>query len=204
MVEFEAAVRGGASILTDGGIETRIMFEADVAMDPHVGVAAMVGDPNGGAVLRGIYESYVEAAKLHGLPVIIGTPTFRASPNFVRQAGLGGDEAVRALNEDATAMHTDIRERSGHEPVFVAGVIGPSGDAYTPEEALPARAAREYHRLQAGTLADSGVDFLYAPAFPPVEEALGAALAMGETGKPCVVSFVLGRDGRVLDGTPLR
>jgi len=82
MVEFEAAVRGGASILTDGGIEACIMFETDVAMDPHVGVAALVGDPKGGPVLRGIYESY----GLHG---IIGTPTFRASPNFVRQAGLG-------------------------------------------------------------------------------------------------------------------
>ena len=203
MVEFEAAVRDGASILTDGGIETRIMFETDVAMDPHVGVTTLVGDPKGGPVLRGIYESYVEAAKLHGLPVIIGTPTFRASPNFVRQAGLGGDEAVRKLNADAVAMHRDIKERSAHEPVFVAGVIGPSGDAYTPEETLPAREAHEYHRLQAQALADSGVDFLYAPTFPSVEEALGVTLTMAATGKPCVVSFVLGRDGRVLDGVPL-
>ena len=52
MIEFEAAVRDGASILTDGGIETRIMFERDVAMDPHVGVATLVGDPKGGPVLR--------------------------------------------------------------------------------------------------------------------------------------------------------
>ena len=203
MVEFEAAVRDGASILADGGIETRVVFETEVAMDPHVGVAALVGDPKGSPVLRGDYESYVEAAKLHGLPVIIGTPTFRASPNFVRQARLGGDEAVRKLNADAAATHRGIKERSGHEPVFVAGVIGPSGDAYTPEEAFPAREAREYHRLQAKTLAEAGVDFVYAPTFPSVEEALGVALAMGETGKPCGVSFVLGRDGRVLDGMPL-
>jgi homocysteine S-methyltransferase len=47
------------------------------------------------------------------------------------------------------------------------------------------------------------VDFLYAPTFPAVEEALGAAIAMGETGLPYVISFVLERDGRVLDGTPL-
>ena len=60
MVEFEAAVRDDASILTYGGIETRLMFETDVAMDPHVGVATVVGDPKGGPVLRGIYESYTE------------------------------------------------------------------------------------------------------------------------------------------------
>jgi S-methylmethionine-dependent homocysteine/selenocysteine methylase len=45
------------------------------------------------------------------------------------------------------------------------------------------------------------VDFLYAPTFPAVEEALGAA--MGATGLPHVVSLVLEQDGRVLDGTPL-
>lgn len=190
-------------MLTDGGIETRVMFETDVRLPPHVQVAALVNDPAGGPVLRRIYESYVEAARPHGIPVIIGTPTFRASLNFVRRAGLGGAEAVRGLNRDAAAMHREIRDESGYRPVYVAGVIGPSRDAYLPEESLPARQAREYHGLQAGALSRSGVDFLYAPTFPAVEEALGVSLAMGDTGLPYVVSFVLGRDGRVLDGTPL-
>ena len=203
MSEFEAAVREGAFILTDGGIETRIMFETDIPLPPHVQVAALVTDPKGGPVLRRIYESYVEAARSFTLPVIIGTPTFRASLNFVCRAGLGGAEAVRRLNADAAAMHREIRDDSNYRPVYVTGVIGPSGDAYLPEESLTAQQAREYHGLQAGTLADSGVDFLYAPTFPAVEEALGAAMAMGETGLPYVVSFVLERDGRVLDGTPL-
>jgi S-methylmethionine-dependent homocysteine/selenocysteine methylase len=110
MVEFEAAVRDGASILTDGGIEARIVFETEVAMDPHVGVAALVGEPKGGPVLRGVYESYVEAAKLHGLPVIIGTPTFRASPNFVRQAGLG--ETKRCASSTRTPRRRTEASRS--------------------------------------------------------------------------------------------
>jgi len=203
VVKVEAAVRSGALILTDGGIETRIMFEMDTALDPHIGVAALVGDPNDRPVLRRIYESYVEAAQLHDLPVIIGTPTFRASRNFAQQTGLRAEGAVRRLNACATAMHLDIRERSGHGPVFVAGVIGPSGDAYTPKEALSADDARDYHRVQSEALAEAGVDFLYAPTFPTVQEALGAALAMGETGLPYVVSFVLDHDGRVLDGAPL-
>jgi len=166
-------------------------------------VAGLVKDPIGGPVLRRIYESYVAAARSFGLPVIIGTPTFRASLNFVRRAGLGGPEVVRRLNADAAAMHRQIRAQSDHRPIYVAGVIGPSGDAYRPGEALSAGAAREYHALQAAALAQSGVDFLYAPTFPAVEEALGAAMAMGATGLPYVVSFVLERDGRVLDGTSL-
>ncbi len=203
MSELEAAIRDGASILTDGGIETRIMFETDIPLPPHVQVAGLVKDPAGGPVLRRIYESYVAAARSFELPVIIGTPTFRASLNFVRQAGLGDAETVRRLNADAAAMHREIRAQADHRPIYVAGVIGPSGDAYSPEESLPAGEAREYHALQATVLAQSGVDFLYAPTFPAVEEALGVARAMGTTGLPYVVSFVLERDGRVLDGTPL-
>jgi homocysteine S-methyltransferase len=100
-------------------------------------------------------------------------------------------------------MHRGIRESSSPYPVYVAGVVGPSGDAYTPGAALPAKEAREYHAVQIEALAESGVDLLYAPTFPAVEEALGVSAAMAKSGLPHVVSFVLGRDGRVLDGTPL-
>jgi homocysteine S-methyltransferase len=109
MSELEVEIQEGASILTDGGIETRIMFETDVPLPPHVQVAGLVKDPNGGPVLRRIYESYVAAARSFGLPVIIGTPTFRASLNFVRQAGLGGPEAVSSL----TPTPRPCTDRSG-------------------------------------------------------------------------------------------
>ena len=110
---------------------------------------------------------------------------------------------MRRLNADAAAMHRQIRAHSDHRPIYFAGVIGPSGDAFRPEEALPVGEAREYHALQAAGLARPGVDFLYAPTFPAVEEALGASMAMAATGLPYVVSFVLEQDGRVLDGTSL-
>ena len=142
-------------MLTDGRIETRITFETDVPLPEHVQVAALVDDPAGGPVLRRIYVSYVAAARPFGLPVIIGAPTFRASLNFVRQAGLGGAEAVRRLNTGAAKMHREIQAHSDHQPVFVAGVIGPSADAYRPEESLPAGEAREYHGLQAESFAEA-------------------------------------------------
>ena len=111
---FEAEIQDGASILTDGRIETRIMFEPDVPLPPHVQVAGLVKDPTGGPVLRRIYESYVDAARSFSLSVIIGTPTFPASLNFVWRAGFGGAETVRRLNADATAMHCQIRAQSNH------------------------------------------------------------------------------------------
>ena len=83
MIGFETAVGESLLMLTDGGIET------DVPLPEYVQVAALVDDPVGGPVLRRIYASYVAAAHPFGLPVIIGTPTFRTSLNFVRRAGLG-------------------------------------------------------------------------------------------------------------------
>jgi S-methylmethionine-dependent homocysteine/selenocysteine methylase len=194
-VDFAQAVASGAPILTDGGIETRVMFDTDFTMDPHVQVAAMVEDPVGRPILRGIYESYVRAAE--GLPIVLGTPTFRASRNFAAPAGL----SVRRLNEAAVALHREIAGEA-RGPVLVAGVLGPAGDAYTPADALGVDEAYAYHADQSEILAPRA-DFLFAATFPAVDEAVGAARAMGESAAPYVSSLVLGADGRVLDGTPL-
>ena len=93
---FEEAVRGGSPILTDGGIETRVMFETDVALPAHVEAAGLVEDPAGGPVLRRIYESYVAAARLSGLPVIIGTPAFPGEPQLrpARRPGRHGRDTA--------------------------------------------------------------------------------------------------------------
>lgn len=203
MPDFAAAVARREPILTDGGIETRVMFETDFEMDPDVQVAAMVGDERGEPILREIYREYVEAGRDAGLPVVIGTPTFRASENFTRRGGLGED-AVERLNRAAAAMHLEIREAAGHaEATYVAGVLGPSGDAYTPGAASDADEAAAYHRRQAEALAAAGVDFLFAATFPAVAESIGACRAMAATGLPYVISYVLDGEGNVLDGTAL-
>jgi homocysteine S-methyltransferase len=200
--DFAAAVARREPILTDGGIETRVMFETGFAMDPHVQVAAMVDDDEGRGILEDVYRGYVAAARERDLPVVIGTPTFRASANFVHAAGRD-DGDVERLNSDAAELLWAIRASCRHEPVYIAGVLGPSGDAYTPGDASDADAAAEYHRRQAAELTISGVDFLFAATFPAVEEGVGAAQAMAGTKLPYVISWVLDGEGAVLDGTPL-
>ena len=197
---FERAIESGAVVLTDGGIETEIMFRTGYDMDPDLQVGAMVLDEEGGGLLRGLYRSYVAAAEPAQLPIVIGTPTFRASANFAAAAGRGGD--VAEINRAAVAMHRGIADAAGTE-VFVAGVLGPARDAYTPADALGVAEAREYHADQARVLADAGADFLFAATFPAIDEAVGVGRAMAETGCPAVVSLVLGGDGRVLDGSSL-
>lgn len=196
MSDAAAILTGGGPVLTDGGIETQILFAGDLALPEHVEVAALVGTPE----LRDLYAGYVAAARAHGLPVVIGTPTFRAGARHAAAAG----RDVAELNAAAVAHHRAIREAAGDgPPILIAGVLGPCGDAYTPSQAPGAAEAERYHGAQARALAEAGVDFLFAPTFPAVDEGLGAVRAMTATGLPAVISWVLDREGRVLDGTAL-
>ena len=51
---------------------------------------------------------------------------------------------------------------------------------------------------------EAGVDLLLAATLPAISEATGLASALAATGKPYMVSFVVRREGTLLDGTPLK
>ncbi len=201
---FRALLESGAPILADAAIETRIMFETNIKLDPHIQVAALLERPRGRSALRDVYSTYLDVAWAHGLPLVMGTPTFRASSRYVERARAGGSETVRRLNVEAVAFLNEIRDDGEHDPVFIAGVVGPYGDAYTPSDCLGHLDGADYHLEQVRALAEAGVDLLYAPTFPAIDEAHGVAIAMATTRLPYAVSFVLDNRGRMLDGTRLR
>ena len=87
--------------------------------------------------------------------------------------------------------------------VFLGALLGSRGDAYRPQEALPAVAARAFHAPMCRAYAEAGAEFLLAATLPAVSEAQGLAAAMAETDLPFLVSFVIEPSGRLLDGTPL-
>ncbi len=203
MPDFRRAVAEAPVILTDGGIETRIMFEAGIALDRPSGAAALLDDERGREVLEGIYAGYLDAAA--GLPIIIGTPTFRAQPDRLAASGRQGADAVAQVNADAVAMHKALRAArpAAADRIFIAGVIGPKGDAFIAAEAPDAATAELYHRPQIAALAAAGVDFLFAPTLPALDEAIGIARVMAATGLPYVLSFGLAPSGRLMDGHEL-
>jgi S-methylmethionine-dependent homocysteine/selenocysteine methylase len=191
---FVDTVAAGTPILTDGGIETRLVYECNVPLPEHIEAAGLVGHP----ALRQVYASYLSPAEAYEVPLVLGTPTFRAGAAPAAAAG----RDLYELNNAAVAHHRQLVAHSG-APVFIAGVLGPHGDAYTPADALAAAAAEEYHAQQVAALADAGVDLLFAATFPAVEEAVGVARAMSAAHLPYTISYVLGPDGRLLDGTSL-
>lgn len=183
-------------VLTDGGIETRIIYEfhRDLA---NFNASLLLAEAAGRDILERMYASYAAVAARHGLPIQLGTPTWRASARWL-PAGTG----LHEVNAAAVALVRDAATRAGAK-VVVAGVIGPAEDGYDPTGAPSEEEAFQYHLDQVQALAAAGVDMLYAPTFPAFDELHGAARAMARSDVPYVLAPMLKPDGRMLDGTPL-
>jgi S-methylmethionine-dependent homocysteine/selenocysteine methylase len=180
--------------LTDGGIETRIIYEFKRAIGDFEAYK-LLEDESGRDILRRIYQSYVEIAVRYRLPIQLGTPTWRASRKWTKDVEGVNAAAVRLLR---AIVHQFVGAR-----IIPAGVIGPASDGYAAREALSAEEAFAYHRDQADALAKLNVDLLYAPTFPAFSELSGVARAMAQTGRPYALAPMLHPDGTMLDGTPL-
>ena len=182
-------------MLADGGIETRIVYEFKRPIE-NFNASLLLDDAPGREMLRTIYASYADIAARYGLPMQLGSPTWRASRRWIPS------DRVRAVNRAAVELIREVAAASG-ATIAVAGVLGPASDGYDASSALGEEEAFRYHREQAQALADAGVDLLYAPTFPARGELCGAARAMADTGKPYALAPMLHPDGTMIDGTPL-
>lgn len=204
MSGFLATVTKSPALITDGGIETRILYETDIKLPPEIEVAGLIDDPAGKSALYNIYKSYLDVGKKFDLPILIGTPTFRANLARIQKAGFEPNELFR-INQGWVKLQEDLRKEYGEyaKKIFIGGVIGPKNDAYKPQEALSSQEAYIYHLDQVNIFANSDVDFLFAPTFPAITEALGVAQAMATSKLPYVISFIIDAAGKLLDGTLL-
>lgn len=197
---FVESIRAEPLILTEGALIERLRRDQTVVLDPHVLHAGFIYEERGRESLRRLYRQYLDIGSAFNLPMLVCTPTWRASAVRLQRAGL----AHRDVNGDAVRFVASIRDEYGAyaKRVFIGGLVGCMGDAYKPEEGLSADQAAGFHGAQTRALA-AGADFLLAATLPNAGEAQGIAVAMAECLVPYLLSFVLGRDGQLLDGTPL-
>ena len=199
-MDFSQFVASGAVALAEGAVLERVRRDPATVLDPHILNGGLIYDPAGRARLVEIHRGYARSAREAGLPILLLTDTWRCNLSRLEASRFRG----RLVNEDNARFLADLRATfAGGPPIFVGGLVGPSGDAYKPADSLGRRAAREFHWPQVDALASAGVDFLHLATAPSVEEALGVADAMAETSLPYLISFVIRRSGDVLDGTPL-
>ena len=192
----------GGFFLTDGGIETTLIFHHGLEL-PLFAAFGLLEDDEGTEQLRLYYAPYALLAKEHGLGLVLEAPTWRASPGWARQLGYT-DEDLDALNRKAIALMEELRaEHQGSAPIVISGCVGPEGDGYAPETLLTAEGAERYHATQIRTFAESTADMVTAITMTYAEEATGVTRAAQAAGLPVAISFTLETDGRLPSGQAL-
>lgn len=201
MTSFETFLGRNTVMLTEGSVYERLRRHAALTYDPYLAHGGLIYEPEAAAVLAQIHRDYLAVGRRYGLPMLALTDTWRASHERIDRSRFRG----RAVNQDNARFVCALRDayHTDDAPVFVAGVLACRGDAYRPDEALSKAAAAAFHAPQAQALAATAVDVLLAATLPACSEAQGLAVALAETGKPYMLSFVVRPQGTLLDGTPL-
>jgi homocysteine S-methyltransferase len=189
-------------ILGEGAVIERLRRNSQFDLDPHIVNSAFIYDKDKRAALSGIYRQYLDIGLKYNLPLLLSTPTWRASRERIEKAGYEKTD----VNGDNFRFLDGIRKSYGHyaNKIVICGLLSCRGDAYSQSEALTSNDAHEFHSWQANRLAETGVDFLLAATLPALSEATGLATALAATGKPYIISFVLRSEGTLLDSTPLK
>lgn len=187
-------------VLMEAAVVERLRRDGRVVLDHRLVHATLLYDDGGRRELEKIYQGYVDIARDAGLPLLVCTPTWRANRERVEESGVS-----RQVNADAVLFVRALRERqeTGAPAIEIGGLIGCKNDCYRPREGLSAQESEVFHSWQIERLTSAGVDFLIAETLPNVHEATGIARAMAATGVPYILSFVINREGCLLDGTPL-
>jgi homocysteine S-methyltransferase len=198
---FEQMMARSTLVLGEGSMYERLRRSGIKEFDADIAHAGLIYHDRAREAFMQVHREYLEIGQKHGLPMIAGTPTWRANTERVGRSQYSG----RSVNRDATLAMQDLRATYGEgaAPIAIAGTIGPRGDGYLSEQAPPEQAAEAFHRPQIEELASAGVDVLFAKTLNAAREGIGIARAMAGTDLPYVLSFVARRDGTTLDGTRL-
>lgn len=187
-------------ILAEAAVIERLRRNEKIDLDEKLVHTPLIFSEEGRAALRSLYQEYIGIAAAVDRPILLCTPTWRANQERVEASNQRQDINVEA----AKFLKGLVADEPRKATVKIGGLIGCKNDCYLPEEGLSLNEASEFHKWQINELASAAVDFLIAVTLPSVEEAAGIALAMEATGLPYIISFVIGSDGRVLDGTEIQ
>lgn len=189
-LQVSQLLQQGGPVLLDGATGTELERRGIPLAPPAWSAAAIFEHPD---VLRQIHRDYV-AAGAH----IVTANTFRThARNLVAS---GREQEFRLW----TCRAVEIARQAAEGQALVAGSMAPLGDCYSPEQTPPRELLLREHQAMAEALVDAQVDLILIETQLTIEEAAAAAQAARSTGLPFFVSFVCGRDGRLLSGETLQ
>jgi S-methylmethionine-dependent homocysteine/selenocysteine methylase len=98
---------GGDLFLTDGGIETVLIFHEGLDL-PLFAAFDLLKDEQGTERLRSYYAPYVALSRERGLGFVLESPTWRASPRWAGEFGYDREQ----LDDLSTARRSRCSKRS--------------------------------------------------------------------------------------------
>jgi S-methylmethionine-dependent homocysteine/selenocysteine methylase len=193
----------GGLFLTDGGIETSLIFLDGLDLPCFAAFHLLIAAP-GRAALRRYYARYVAIARAQGAGFILESPTWRASPDWGAKLGYA-PAALAHANRDAIALMHELRAEYATRamPIVVSGCVGPRGDGYDPGVAMTPAEAEEYHAIQIDCFLEARVDMVTAITMTNAREAIGIVRAAQARAMPVAISFTVEVDGRLPTGQDL-
>jgi S-methylmethionine-dependent homocysteine/selenocysteine methylase len=196
-MNFEKCYNESRALLMEGAVAERIKHEFAIKINDKVALADLIYKKKSRQALTEIYTQYLHIAEKYHLPLIVTTPTRRANRIHVYEAGY--DEGI--IYENVTFLR-DI-QKSAKTEMYVGGLMGCKGDAYKATEVLTTNEAYNFHRWQADLFKKAHVDFLFAGIMPALSEAVGMAQVMESTEIPYIISFMIKKNGKLIDGTTI-
>ena len=194
----------GQLFLTDGGIETTLIFHDGLEL-PDFAAFILLGHDQGRETLRRYYCNYATIARDHGVGFVLESATWRASPDWAARLGYS-NEALAESNRQAVALLSELRAEYETETtkMVISGCVGPRGDGYNPAELMTPEQAERYHATQIGTFGNTEADMVTAITMTNTAEAIGLTRAAQAAGLPVAISFTVETDGHLPTGQSLR
>ncbi|MGH7286491.1 MAG: homocysteine S-methyltransferase family protein [Myxococcota bacterium] len=193
----------GDLFLTDGGIETTLIFHHGLEL-PDFAAFDLLRNDAGESALRKYFRGYAEIARRLSTGLILESATWRANADWGAKLGYT-QKALAEANRSSVQLLEKIRReyQSGATNWVISGCIGPRGDGYVPAHAMSEAEAEAYHRRQVETFADTAADMVCAITMNYAEEAAGIARAAERAGMPVAISFTVETDGKLPTGQTL-
>ena len=188
-------------VLAEAAVIENLKRDGEIDLHPQLVNALLLYDERGRAAIAALINQFIAVAQAAGVPIMVTTPTWRANRERLQGAG-----ESRPVNADAVLFLRELQAGWGSwglRNLLVGGLMSCKNDCYRPREGLSAGAAARFHDWQAQALSRAGVDFLIAQTLPALPEAIGLARALAASGRPYIISFVINRQGRLLDGSGL-
>ncbi len=100
---------GGKLFLTDGGLETTLIFHKGMEL-PYFAAFDLMRSAEGRATLREYFGLYIAIAQAGGYGFILEAPTWRASADWGQKLGYS-PEQLAAINREAIALLEALRAK---------------------------------------------------------------------------------------------